>query len=223
MTREIRISIADDEVFERMKRRKQVLDLSWEEVVHRGLRVNEAKHSTTDSARSNFQSQRPDPIQNPDQFTNELRTHIQRQVKNSIANSIGYTSATHTESDSLDSSLDTLEAAEDALMYFDCLDESADMPAFQVPLRVILEAGPDGLSIDVVTIRSGKSTSDMNVFDATARRQIVEHLATGGTAKLLLGTEDEVYEVSPILTWERVRDRPQVASVSIETVHFANE
>jgi len=38
MAREVRISIDDDEVFERMKARKRDLDLSWEEVLHRGLR-----------------------------------------------------------------------------------------------------------------------------------------------------------------------------------------
>ncbi|WP_435360733.1 hypothetical protein [Haloarchaeobius sp. DFWS5] len=37
MSREIRISIDDDEVFERMKRRKEELDLSWEETLRRGL------------------------------------------------------------------------------------------------------------------------------------------------------------------------------------------
>lgn len=38
MSREVRITIDDDEVFERMKHRKHELDLSWEEVLHRGLR-----------------------------------------------------------------------------------------------------------------------------------------------------------------------------------------
>lgn len=38
MGREVRITIDDDEVFERMKHRKRELDLSWEEVLHRGLR-----------------------------------------------------------------------------------------------------------------------------------------------------------------------------------------
>lgn len=38
MARAIRIPIDDDEVFERMKARKQALDLTWEEVLHRGLR-----------------------------------------------------------------------------------------------------------------------------------------------------------------------------------------
>ncbi|WP_435363486.1 hypothetical protein [Haloarchaeobius sp. DYHT-AS-18] len=37
MSREIRITIDDDEVFERMKRRKEALDLSWEETLRRGL------------------------------------------------------------------------------------------------------------------------------------------------------------------------------------------
>jgi len=38
MAREVRITVDDDEVFERMKARKQELDLSWEDVLHRGLR-----------------------------------------------------------------------------------------------------------------------------------------------------------------------------------------
>ena len=38
MAREIRVTIDDDEVFERMRARKRELDLSWEEVLHRGLR-----------------------------------------------------------------------------------------------------------------------------------------------------------------------------------------
>jgi hypothetical protein len=38
MAREIRVTIDDDEVFERLRARKRELDLSWEEVLHRGLR-----------------------------------------------------------------------------------------------------------------------------------------------------------------------------------------
>lgn len=37
MAREIRITVDDDEVFERMRRRKDDLDLSWEEALRRGL------------------------------------------------------------------------------------------------------------------------------------------------------------------------------------------
>ena len=44
MAREVRITIDDDEVFERMKARKGALDLSWEEVLHRGLREIPGEH-----------------------------------------------------------------------------------------------------------------------------------------------------------------------------------
>jgi len=44
MAREVRITIDDDEVFERMKARKGALDLSWEEVLHRGLREVPGEH-----------------------------------------------------------------------------------------------------------------------------------------------------------------------------------
>ncbi|MFB6095367.1 MAG: hypothetical protein ABEJ71_02805 [Halodesulfurarchaeum sp.] len=47
MAREIRISIDDEEVFERMKARKRELDLSWEEVLYRGLRVGGPPGSDT--------------------------------------------------------------------------------------------------------------------------------------------------------------------------------
>lgn len=40
MSREIRITIDDDEVFERMRHRKDELDLSWEDVLRRGLNRN---------------------------------------------------------------------------------------------------------------------------------------------------------------------------------------
>lgn len=46
MSREIRITIDDDEIFESMKRRKQALDLSWEEVVKRGLREEPTEAGT---------------------------------------------------------------------------------------------------------------------------------------------------------------------------------
>ncbi|MFB6095485.1 MAG: hypothetical protein ABEJ71_03410 [Halodesulfurarchaeum sp.] len=52
MAREIRISIDDEEVFERMKARKRELDLSWEEVLYRGLRIGGPPWSETQSGES---------------------------------------------------------------------------------------------------------------------------------------------------------------------------
>jgi hypothetical protein len=50
MAREIRITIDDDEIFERMKRRKDELDLSWEEVLRRGLDRDESESGNPGSA-----------------------------------------------------------------------------------------------------------------------------------------------------------------------------
>lgn len=59
MSREVRITIDDDEVFERMKHRKRELDLSWEDVLHRGLR------SKPDGVGHEGPAPQPDPAPNP--------------------------------------------------------------------------------------------------------------------------------------------------------------
>ena len=223
MARQIRISIEDDEVFERMKMRKQELDLSWEEVVHRGLKINSAPEtSPTDSYRDQYQQagRANDLLGNPGGFAADLQSQIQEHIRHSLSESLGDSSPVN---DSLDTTVDVLEAAEDATLYFDCLDQDAHTPAYQVPLRVILEAGSEGLSVEVVAIRSGKSTDGMNSFRPRIRRRVIEHLATGGTAELQVGTSDESYTVSPVLTWERYQNIPRVSDVTIDSVIFETE
>ncbi|WP_439025948.1 hypothetical protein [Haloarchaeobius sp. DT45] len=57
MSREIRITIDDDEVFERMKRRKEELDLSWEETLRRGL--DQDRRGRRDSRSTHTRPSRP--------------------------------------------------------------------------------------------------------------------------------------------------------------------
>ena len=227
MAREIRISIDDDEVFERMKARKSELDLSWEEVLHRGLRHDEEQTERDDPSgygavgrgrdrprgvRREVDEPRPrDPISDPGGFAEDLKRQIQGQVRESLHASL--------DPDPLARDVESLESAEDAVLVFDFLDEHTD-PALQVPLRVTLEARVGGLEVDVVAVRTGKSTVGMNAFDPPVRRRIVEGLAAGEPATLRFEAGEESYEVAPVLSWSRDGGVPTVSDVTIEEVRF---
>ena len=88
MTREIRITIDDDEIFERMRTRKQELDLSWEEVIHRGLRRDNA-YRTVHSPAEEHPPRTPDPLTDPEAFADALKRRIQGQVRESLSASFG--------------------------------------------------------------------------------------------------------------------------------------
>lgn len=221
MAREIRITVDDDEVFERMKARKHELELSWEEVLHRGLRREDA-HPRTDrgGARSRYRPEQPpdspppsDPIGNPAGFAEDLKRQIQGQVRDSLQASF------ETDTD-LDREVATLESAEDAVLVFEFLGERADERALQVPLRVTLKASTDGLGVDVVAVRHGKTVADTNAFDPDARKRVIEGLAAGEGATLRLAAGEEEYVVDPVLSWTRADGTPTVGSVSIENVRF---
>lgn len=244
MGREIRVTIDDDEVFERMKARKRELDLSWEEVLHRGLRREESpdegagrreraareregrgrrrqrrarddgRRHGSHSAGAADPSSPADPLNDPGQFADDLKRQIRGQVLESLQSSLG------AEEDPLESEMSSLEAAEDAVLAFDFLGEAASEEANQVPLRVVLEASTDGLAIDVVAVRQGKSVAGMNAFDPAVRRQVIEGLATGETATLRIEAGEESYQVAPSLSWSRTNGTPTVTEVAIEEVQF---
>ena len=235
MGREIRITIDDDEVFERMKARKRELDLSWKEVLHRGLRrhdpVEPSEHRRgveppehrhgfeTEPHGQPYRDPPPDPIRNPRGFADDLKRQIQGQVRESLHASL----EPNDWGGSLETDVDTLESAEDAVLVFDFLGEDAHERAYQVPLRVTLEASASGLEVTVVTVREGKTVTDMNAFDPAIRRRIIERLATGDVATLRLGEGAEGYSVEPILSWSRNNGVPTVTTVRIEEVHFDAE
>lgn len=74
MSREIRITVADDEVFERMRRQKDALDLSWEEVLRRGL--DDGGHT---AGRRDGGADRLDPFD--EDFRERLRERVGREVR----------------------------------------------------------------------------------------------------------------------------------------------
>lgn len=74
MSREIRITVADDEVFERMRRRKDALDLSWEEALRRGL--DDGGHT---AGRRDGGPDRLDPFD--EDFRERLRERVGREVR----------------------------------------------------------------------------------------------------------------------------------------------
>jgi len=223
MAREIRITVDDDEVFERMKRRKRALDLSWEEVLYRGL------------------DERPD-----EDIGDKLGRQIEARVANTIRSSLGIDpdfdpqggsrgSPEYFESSGFDPTpdpepepepeepagledeMDRLANAEDAVLTFDSLDGES----YAVPLRVNLATSADGLDVDVVTVRAGKSVAELNRFDGNARATVTRQLATGGTARLELGDGAEVYDVRAALTWGRRDDgTPTVTDAEITDVVF---
>jgi hypothetical protein len=251
MAREIRISVDDDEVFERMKRRKADLDLTWEEVLQRGLRPETPEeprgpedHGARDATGDADPLGEFDPFGDDPQhgrshdrgsrsgahrgrspsdggplahLADRLREQVQSEVRESLRDSMGAMGG------DLDREMRDLQDAEDAVLSFDVLEDDA---RYHVPLRVRMETSRDGLDVDVVAVREGKSARGTNRFDREARRAVNEHLATGGTATLAFGTDGdrETYRVAPVCSWRRSDDgTPRVADVEIHEVVFDGE
>ncbi|WP_436927805.1 hypothetical protein [Halosimplex amylolyticum] len=247
MAREVRITIDDDEVFERMKARKRDLDLSWEEVLHRGLREvpeerqgepsppgagagvgpgREDRRRPEDEQRGRhghdvnveFDAGSVDPGDSIGAMVDEIKGQVQNQVRESLRASMESVEATGAD---LEREMTELERAEDAVLRFD--DVTGDDPRYRVPLRVRLETSRGGLDFEVVAVRGGKSVSGMNRFDRETRQSINEHLARGGTATLSFDDE-ETYEVGPAIAWRRDDDgAPIVSDVGIPEVLFDDE
>jgi hypothetical protein len=115
----------------------------------------------------------------------------------------------------LDDEIARLEDAEDAVLVL------GDGEGEGVPLRVILQTGPDGLDVEVVAVRSGKDTEGMNRFAEGARADVAERFAGGDTVILELADGEEIYRVRPELTWARGEDgTPTVEDVAIREVVF---
>lgn len=236
MSREIRITIDDDEVFERMKARKGELDLSWEEVLHRGLRREPAaspgperqRHRAADEDERGW---RPEGSGGPaayrgtgqggdrwDAMADSLESEIQSKVYDTLRRSFGAAGIEFPEDPGLDAEMASLEQAEDAELSFPGVDAE---PSNRVPLRVTLRTGTDGLDIDVVAVRTGKSVAEQNAFTGTERATVISRLAKGETATLTMADGVESYEVVPVLEWGRDdRDRPTVRDVEIAEVVF---
>ncbi|AHG05365.1 hypothetical protein HALDL1_13635 [Halobacterium sp. DL1] len=231
MSRQIRISIDDDEVFERLKRRKDALDLSWEDALRRGLRdspepprapetpeprsQNRDRRSgrdrgaTRDHQRRGESRGRPDPG-DVSPFDPEFGERIAERVLSSVSDSVpGFVGET------LDDEIDRLEDAEDAVLVL------GDGESERVPLRVALHTGPEGLDVEVVAVRSGKGTDGMNRFADGARADVARRFAEGETATLELEGGGEAYDVRPDLTWARGHDgTPTVTDVAVRAVVF---
>lgn len=236
MSRQVRITIDDDEVFERLKRRKDALDLSWEDALRRGLRdsaepprgpqhtpdsrerresPSTGGHADRETGRSDQQRESPGP------FDSDFGEQIARRVLNSVNESIpgavsgAGTGAGSTTDAPLDAEIDRLEDAEDAVLVL------GDSEGERVPLRVALHTGPDGLDVEVVAVRSGKGTEAMNRFTDGARADVARRFAEGDTATLELVGGEEVYDVRPDLTWARGSDgTPTVTDVAVRDVVF---
>lgn len=242
MSREIRITIDDDEVFERMRRRKGELDLSWEEVLRRGLGGGRsARWPPGPWSRQAGHHDHFDPPNAPEPSDPDFEERIRRSVEKRIP---GRGSADAERGDrpgplgsdfdqwvgervedtvraamsaatrSLDVEIDRLEGAEDATLVFDSLDEPRE-----VPLRIDLRAGPAGLDVDVIAVRQGKGTEGQNEFTESERKAIARHLAGGGTASLRIGDDGVTYDSYPSLAWGRdVEGNPTVTDVEIVDV-----
>lgn len=255
MSREVRITIDDDEVFERMKRRKRELDLSWEDVLHRGLRRDPGERGTNGTGsgpqptsdrepegpafgqspgsgsygpgaaewgrhRSGRASSGDDYEDQWDRFADSVEAQVQNKVYNALRSTFGAAGIDVPESPDhdLDREMQDLSTAEDAVLSFDFLE---DDPAYKVPLRVNLETSVDGLDVEVVAVRQGKTVRDMNHFDSDARLQVTKRLATGEPAVLRFDDGTEGYEIEPVIRWERDdAGRPTVTAVDVEAVRL---
>ncbi|MFW6152938.1 MAG: hypothetical protein ACOC42_01125 [Halobacteriota archaeon] len=243
MAREIRISIDDDELFERMKRRKQALDLSWEEVLHRGLgqgadrgdrrrtvdgrsprdEIEAAKaelRETIRSLRDELGSRSGGGVHDPE--GRPFDPFDPNSVESFVADTVRESTRWLGDREWSDE-FERVTEAEDAVLHFPFLGDSAASPANRVPLRVQLNVTGAGLDVDVVTVRSGKDVAEMNDFDHGVRRSLIEGLASGEPARLQLEAEVEEYVVIPELTWSRGEGgRPTVDDVTIEEVRFGD-
>jgi len=233
MSREIRISVDDDEVFERMKRRKQALDLSWEEVLHRGLRrAPSADQPGRGPSDPPWGGPEPEPWesgpygprgqQGPrdpwDEFADDLEAKIRGKVFDSLRTGFGAAGIDVPDASEygLDDEVETLTNAEDATLVFDFLE---DGPGTQVPLRVNLTTSREGLDVEVVAVRQGKNVSDMNRFGRETRKRVNSRLAAGEPATLRFAEGVEEYRVLPVLSWSRdERGDPVVVDVEIAEV-----
>lgn len=234
MGREVRISIDDDEVFERMKRRKRELDLSWEEVLRRGLEHREGPGAHRREERAGWTEggvdgrrgrSGPRPPLDPfdDDFERRLRERIEGSVRRSVPDlDFGFGSDFDAlePPDPLGADIGRLEDAEDAVLTFDFLDGSEAA----VPLRVNLRTSRAGLDVEVVAVRRGKGARERNRFGEGARKEIAEHLVAGEGATLRTENGGEEYRVFPVLAWSRDESGfPTVADVEIEAVIFDEE
>ncbi len=236
MAREIRITVDDDEVFERMKRRKQDLDLSWEEVLHRGLRPEQSGGSGHEHGPGPAPNPDPNPAHDPgshrghrshadhhhgehdrwDSFAENLESQIQNKVYDTLQSSFGAAGIDVPDHPGLDEEMGELESAEDATLVFDFLDDRRE---YRVPLRVNLRTGRDGVEVEVVAVRQGKSVRDTNRFDGGARKQVNARLAGGDAADLRFADGAESYAVRPVLSWGRDETGdPTVTDVRIDEV-----
>ena len=251
MSREIRITVDDDEVFERMKRRKTELDLSWEEVLHRGLRPDRGEARRADRTSGHHPGEGsggPDPhrrhrggAHDPhgpfgphgphgphgpephheehdrwDAFGDSLERQIKDRVYDSLKASFGAAGVDVPDRPGMDAEMEELASAEDATLVFEFLP--ADR-AYEVPLRVDMETGLDGVTVDVVAVREGKSVRDANRFDTDARKRVNTRLGTGGTATLRFAEGAESYPVRPVLSWGRdAEGHPRVKAVDVAEV-----
>lgn len=239
MGREVRITIDDDEVFERMKRRKRELDLSWEDVLHRGLRRTPERSPTdsgyqpagpgaeSDAGRHSSRTWSSGTHHDPghadpwDRFADSIEAQVQSKVYNALRDTFGAAGIDMPSPPTewgFDPEMAHLSNAEDAVLGFEFLP---DEPTYQIPLRVNLEASADGLAVEVVTVREGKSVRDMNHFDPQARRAVTTSLAEGQPAVLRFDDGAEAYPVEPALSWGRDEaGRPAVTGVRIEAVRL---
>jgi hypothetical protein len=225
VSRQIRITVDDDEVFERLKRRKDALDLSWEDALRRGLRDSKQPPRAPDPGEVGRES---DPGQgrdrarrrgaqagsdaagsDPPPFDPDFGERLAERVLSRVGESVSGVA------DSLDEEIDRLEDAEDAVLVL------GDADGERVPLRVALHTGPSGLDVDVVAVRSGKDTEDMNEFADGARAAVARRFAQGETATLELAGGEETYDVRPELEWARGDDgTPAVTDVAVREVVF---
>ncbi|MFB6111226.1 MAG: hypothetical protein ABEJ35_01690 [Halobacteriaceae archaeon] len=252
MSREIRITVDDDEVFERMRRQKEALDLSWEEALRRGLQDEghpEGSHEGLDPFADDFRDQlrdrihratdttsssgptgsrdgdtasarapeRPDPSRsNFDPFDpDSIAAFARKQARAALdATAAGLSSPPNSES-SLDSELDRLADAEDATLTFPFIEADGA----RVPLRVSLRTTGSGLEIDVVAVRQGKGTDEVNRFPGDTRQRVAAAMSEDATATVSLQDGAERYDVVPRLSWGRTDDgTPTVTDVEIERV-----
>jgi len=229
VSRQIRITVDDDEVFERLKRRKDALDLSWEDALRRGLRDSKQPPRAPDAGDARTE---PEPGRDhsgrrgadarrdaaatgsdPSPFDPEFGERLAERVLSTVGESVSGVA------DSLDEEIDRLEDAEDAVLVLGDGDERE-----RVPLRVSLQTGPGGLDVDVVAVRSGKDTEGMNEFADGARATVARRFARGETATLELAGGEETYDVHPELEWARGDDgTPAVTGVAVREVVFEGE
>lgn len=183
----------EEEAFRRLKQRKEQLDLSWRDVILRGL---EEKPSTRDLRAGRLLAKQWFGEGMDNQPSGEgITATVQDTDPNArVAQELERAVDSFESGGDLETEIENLESGDDAILSLPGTDT-------EIPLRVRLKTTNEGLEAGLVAVRD---IPGRNQFKESDRATTSESLAEGEPAILEIGQIDEVrYEVTPSIEWSR--------------------